>query len=216
MILKVPEDPKEFSYFLNEVAELLKKNKVGAIPTETYYGLACNPFSEEAIRRLFYLKKRPENKPILLLLGRIEDLSRVVSRIPAKALKLIKAFWPGPLTLVLPARRELSKLLTASTDTIGVRLSSKELTRKIARAFGGPITGTSANISGFPPCTTAEEVLEQIPEIDFVVDGGKTKGGAPSTVVEVLDHEIKLIREGAIPIEEIEKVLGEPLKRERV
>jgi len=216
MILKVPEDPRELPNFLKKVAELLKKNKVGAIPTETYYGLACNPFSEEALRRSFYLKKRHEDKPILLLLGGIEDLSRVVARIPVKALKLIKAFWPGPLTLVLPARKELPKLLTASTGTIGVRLSSEELTRKIARAFGAPITGTSANISGFPPCSTAKEVLEQIPEIDFVVDGGKTKGGAPSTVIEVLDHEIKLIREGAIPIEEIEKVLGEPIKRERV
>ncbi|MGC9017404.1 MAG: L-threonylcarbamoyladenylate synthase [Caldimicrobium sp.] len=207
MIFKVPEEPREFDDFLKEIALLLKKGKVGAIPTETFYGLAANPFSEEALNRLFYLKRRPSDKPILLLLGRLEDLSKVCARVPSLALKLIKAFWPGPLTLVLPAKKDLSPLLTAGTKTIGVRLSSCELTRRIAKAFGGPITGTSANLSGNPPCRTAEEVLQQIPEIDFVVDSGETKGDKPSTVIEVLDKEVKLIREGAIAFEEILQVL---------
>ena len=207
MIFKIQENLQDLEVILKEVSHLIKRGKVGAIPTETFYGLCANPFSEEALKRLFYFKKRPPDKPILLLLSSLDDLTRVCARIPGMALKLIKAFWPGPLTLVLPAKRGLSPLLTAGTDTIGVRLSSCELTRKIARAFGGPITGTSANISGMPPCKTAEEVLKQIPEIDFVVDAGETKGDLPSTVIEVLDKEVKLIREGAIAFEEILKVI---------
>lgn len=207
MIFKVPEDSQKLSQLLKEVALLLKKGKVGAVPTETFYGLAANPFSEIALERLFYLKKRAYDQPILLLLGSLDDLSKVCARIPGMAIKLIKAFWPGPLTLVLPAKRGLSPLLTAGTQTIGVRLSSCELTRKIARAFGGPITGTSANISGNPPCKTADEVLNQIPEIDFVVDAGETKGDKPSTVIEVLDKEVRLIREGALPFEKILQIL---------
>lgn len=209
MIFKVPESPHELENLLKEIALLLKKGKVGAIPTETFYGLACNPFSEETLKRLFYLKKRPPDQPILLLLGKLEDLSLVVARLPSVAMKLMKAFWPGPLTIVLPAKKGLSSLLTAGTDTIGVRLSSCELTRKIARAFGAPITGTSANISGRAPCRSAEEVLKEIPEIDFVVDGGETKGDKPSTVIQILEKEVKLIREGVIPFEDILKVLKE-------
>ncbi|MEZ0344594.1 MAG: L-threonylcarbamoyladenylate synthase [Caldimicrobium sp.] len=209
MIFKIKENSQNLDNVLKEVALLLKKGKVGAIPTETFYGLSANPFSEEALKRLFYLKKREPDKPILLLLSSLDDLTRVCARIPGIALKLIKAFWPGPLTLVLPAKRGLSSLLTAGTNTIGVRLSSCELTRKIARAFGGPITGTSANISGRPPCKTAEEVLREIPEIDFVVDAGETKGDKPSTVIEILEKDIRLIREGAIAFEEIMRIVGE-------
>lgn len=208
MIFKIKKNSHNLDKILSEVAYLLKEGKVGAIPTETFYGLSANPFSEEALKRLFCLKKREPDKPILLLLSSLEDLTRVCAKIPGVAIKLIKAFWPGPLTIVLPAKRGLSTLLTAGTNTIGVRLSSCELTRKIARAFGGPITGTSANISGEPPCRTAEEVLKQIPEIDFIVDAGETKGDKPSTVIEILEKDVKLIREGAIAFEEIIRVIG--------
>lgn len=209
MLFKIPENPQEQERFYKEVARLLASAKVGAIPTETFYGLACNPFSQSALERLFNLKGRPPNKPILLLLGRLEDLSLVVSRVPPKALKLMKLFWPGPLTIVLPARKSLPKLLTAGSETIGVRLSSCEVTRKIAQAFGKPITGTSANLTGQPPCKSAEEVLEVFPQIDFVVDGGRSTAQLPSTVVEICDNEIKLIREGLLPFDTILKALEE-------
>jgi len=209
MIFKVSQEPQVLEETLKEIALLLKGNKVGAIPTETFYGLACNPFSEAALERLFYLKRRPPDKPLLLLLGSLDDLSKVVARVPAKAQKLIKTFWPGPLTIVLPAKASLSPLLTAGTGTIGVRLSSCELTRRIARAFGAPITGTSANVSDRPPCKTAEEVLRELGEVDFIVDGGETPGGLPSTVVSLLENEVELIREGVIPFEEVLKALKE-------
>lgn len=203
MLLKVPLDPKEIEKLLEWVAKLLGENKVGAIPTETFYALACNPFSEVALRKLFTLKRRSPDKPILLLLGKIEDLDTVVSEVPYLARKLMEIFWPGPLTIVLPAKENLSPLLTAGTNTIGVRLSSCELTRQIASTFGKPVTGTSANISGHPPCRDAEEVLRIFPDIDFVVDGGTSKQDLPSTVVGVKDNRIELIREGVIPFKEI-------------
>lgn len=208
MYFKLSEDLVKSKEQLAQIAKLLSQDKVGAIPTETFYGLACNPFSEKALKRLFELKKREPDKPILVLLGCLEDLSLVVSKIPGKALKLIKAFWPGPLTLVLPAKKGLPQLLTGGLKTIGVRLSSCEITRKIALAFGKPITGTSANLSGRSPCQTIEEVMQEFPEIDFVVDGGPTLGKSPSTVVEIQEKEIKLIREGEIPFEEILKIVG--------
>lgn len=206
MIFKIPENTQELREILKKICRLLSSDKVGAIPTETFYALACNPFSEKALEKLFSLKGREPNKPILVLLGHLNDLSLVVDRIPSLALKLMKAFWPGPLTLVLPAKKGLPKLLTANLDTIGVRLSSCEITRKVAQAFGKPITGTSANISGEQPCKTVNEIKKKFPEIDFILDGGPVKSEKPSTVIEILDKEIKLIREGVISFEEIKKI----------
>ena len=194
---------------LQEVAELLRLEKIGAIPTETYYGLACNPFSQKALERFISIKGRDEGKPIILLLGRLDDLVLVAERIPPIGQKLMKLFWPGPLTLVLPARKGLPKLITAGTGTVGVRLSSLEITRKVAQAFGGPITGTSANISSQPPISDPEEVAKSLPNLDFILDAGKTEGKAPSTVVSVVENRLELIREGAIPFEEIERKLKE-------
>lgn len=203
MIFKVSKDPQKLKYLLNRVAALLRDHKVGAIPTETFYALACDPFSEIALERLFKLKKRSPDKPILLLLGKMEDLSLVVAEVSDLAKRLMEIFWPGPLTIVMPAKRDLPKLLTAGLNTIGVRLSPCELTRQIALAFGKPVTGTSANISGSPPCREPEEILRFFPNIDFVVDGGRSEATLPSTVVEIKDKEIKLVREGAIPFREI-------------
>ena len=194
---------------LEEVSQLLRLEKVGAIPTETYYGLACNPFSQKALERLVAIKGREEGKPILLLLGRLDDLLLVAERIPPLGLKLIKLFWPGPLTLVLPAKKNLPKLITAGTGTVGVRLSSLEITRKVAIAFGGPITGTSANKSNEPAISDPEELIKKLPDLDFILDAGKTEGKAPSTVVSVVENRLELIREGAIPFEEIERRLRE-------
>lgn len=206
MIFKIPENFQELREILKKISQYLSTDKVGAIPTETFYALACNPFSEKALEKLFTLKGRSPNKPILLLLGRLEDLSLVVARIPSLAIKLIKAFWPGPLTLVLPAKKDLPKLLTADLGTVGVRLSSCEITRKVAQAFGKPVTGTSANISEKAPCRSAEEIAKVFPTIDFILEGGPVKSEKPSTVIEILEKEIKLIREGVISFEKIKKV----------
>jgi len=203
VILKLAKDFSNINEIAEEIVSYLKEDKVGAIPTETFYGLAANPFSEKAVKKIFYLKKRPPNKPILLLIGNLEQLSLIVKDVPPLAEKLISKFWPGPLTIIFRAKESIPPLLTANTGTIGVRLSSSPVVRKICEAFEAPITGTSANISEGAPLRSAEEILNEIPEVDFVLDGGKLQAKAPSTVVSVIDNKLSLLREGIIPFEKV-------------
>lgn len=207
MILFLKKDLSNLEEILNKIVQFLKEDKVGAIPTETFYGLAANPFSQKALERLFFLKKRPSNKPILLLIGNKKDLFNLVKEVPPLAEKLMERFWPGPLTIVFEAKEFLSPLLTANTQTIGIRFSSSFLIQKLCYYFDNPITGTSANLSEYPPCKSAEEVKNQIPEIDFILDAGKLEATLPSTVVSVVKNQLKLIREGAIPFKKILDVL---------
>lgn len=207
--LKLKEDLTNLNEIAKEIAGLLSRNLVGAIPTETFYGLAADPFSEEALQRLFLLKGRPENKPILLLIADLRQLYDLVKEIPPISKKLMEKFWPGPLTIVFPAKDSLSPLLTAKTNTIGVRLSSSTVVRELVKAFGKPVTGTSANLSGQPPCKSPEEVLKALPQIDFILDFGVLRAKEPSTVVSVVNNQLVLIREGAIPFEEILVLLKE-------
>ena len=203
VILKLAKDFSNINEIAEEIVSYLKEDKVGAIPTETFYGLAANPFSEKAVKKIFYLKKRPPNKPILLLIGNLEQLSLIVKDVPPLAEKLISKFWPGPLTIIFRAKESIPPLLTANTGTIGVRLSSSHVVRKICEVFEAPITGTSANISEGAPLRSAEEILNEIPEVDFVLDGGKLQAKAPSTVVSVIDNKLSLLREGIIPFEKV-------------
>ncbi len=203
VLLKLSKDLSNLNEIVKNVVSFLKEGKVGAIPTETFYGLSANPFSEKALKRIFQIKGRDYNKPILLLIGKLEQLSLVVEEIPPVAEKLISKFWPGPLTIVFKARDNLSPFLTAGTGTIGVRLSSSPVVRKICETFELPVTGTSANVSGKPPARSADEVLKKLPEIDFILDGGKLYAKAPSTVISVVENKLTLIREGEIPFEKI-------------
>ena len=209
VILKLAKDFSNINEIAEKIVSYLKEDKVGAIPTETFYGLAANPFSEKAVKKIFYLKRRPPNKPILLLIGNLEQLSLIVKDVPPLAEKLISKFWPGPLTIIFRAKESIPPLLTANTGTIGVRLSSSLVVRKICKVFEAPITGTSANISEGVPLRSAEEILNEIPEVDFVLDGGKLQAKAPSTVVSVIENKLFLIREGIIPFEKIKVLLIE-------
>ena len=188
---------------LEAAVPILQRDGVVALPTETYYGLAVNPFSERALERLFLLKNRPPEKPPLLLLGHLEMLSEVVAEVPPWSRVLMERFWPGPLTLVFKARSRLPKALTADTGTVAVRLSSHLIPTKLSQLFGHPITGTSANRSGHPAATTAEKVQNELPKVDLILDGGETPGGAPSTIVAVISYPPRLLRPGKISFEEI-------------
>lgn len=192
---------------IKAAVSVLKSGGVVALPTETYYGLAVDPFSESAVQRLFRLKKRPQENPILLLLGSQEMLAQVVVEIPLWAKRLMEHFWPGPLTLVFKARRDLPASLTAGTDTVAVRLSSHPLPTRLSQAFSKPITGTSANLSGGPPATSAEEIKRVFPEVDLILDGGESPGGLPSTIVSVAEFPPRLIRPGKIPWEKIQSLV---------
>lgn len=180
----------------------LKRGGIVAFPTETFYGLAVDPFCRPALVALFELKKRSTGKPILVLIENIEQLSLLAKSVPQQYVPLMERYWPGPLTLIFPAKSSLPVELTGGTGTIGVRISSHPLARELVRATGIPITATSANISGFPPPQTAQAVAEMFgPPLCYVLDGGKTTGGQSSTVVGLAGDTPLVLRQGPIRLD---------------
>jgi L-threonylcarbamoyladenylate synthase len=189
---------------LNRAVAVLNSGGVVAFPTETYYGLAVDPFNPLALNHLFTLKQREISKPILTLVDDRESLLVLVQSVPAVYSALMDTFWPGPLTLIFQAKLNLPALLTAGTSTIGVRQSSHPFARQLLRAFGKPLTATSANISGRSAAIDAYEVKAQFgSKIDLIFDGGKTPGIGGSTIVGLEGDKPRLIREGVIPFAEI-------------
>ena|GEM_PF-346242 len=187
-------------------ADLLRAGGVVAFPTETYYGLAVDPFNQQALDRLFAVKRRPYRLPILVLVSDCGQLPLLIDDLPAMYHHLIKWFWPGPLTLVCPALPELPPQLTGNTRTIGVRRSSGMTATALVAAFGSPITATSANIHGFPAAVSAREVKRIFAgEIDLIVDGGNTPGGAGSTLIKLEQGTLRCIREGKIPFAAVQE-----------
>ena len=179
-----------------------------AFPTESFYGLAVNSFDEKAVKRLFQVKKRKSDQPILLLIPSIESLDQYVRNIPEVAYKLIERFWPGGLTLIFQAASNISPLLSAGTGKTGVRLSSHPVAAALVKSIGIPITGTSANISGQSPCSTADQVLESLGHsVDLILDGGSTEGKAGSTLLDVTKDPPVILRQGMIGRTEIEEFL---------
>ena len=182
-------------------AAVIGSGGIAAVPTETYYGLAADPYNEEAVKRLYKIKKRAEDKPILLLIDNAERLSSIVTVIPQQYEKLIRDYWPGGLTLIFPAKPNLPETLTGGTNTVGIRISSNTDTTAICKACQGPITATSANISGKPPASSAEEILEYFSgDIDLVVDGGESYTRKGSTVVSLSGNNIRIVREGVVEL----------------
>jgi L-threonylcarbamoyladenylate synthase len=193
---------------LKRAKEVLLQGGLVACPTESFYCLAVDATNEEAIRRLFALKKRAAEHPILLLIPSVELISEYVIRIPPVAHQLINEFWPGGLTLVFEASERISPLLTAGTDKIGLRLSNHPLATALAQAIGAPVTGTSANISGTPPCCSAKEVLFSFREdIDLIIDGGETAGGIGSTILDMTVDPPQLLRNGIVKPRQLEKFI---------
>lgn len=178
---------------------MLQHSGVVAFPTETYYGLAVDPTDALALARLFALKQRPENKPLLLLIDQLEQLVEVVSEVPKEYHRLIEMFWPGPLTLIFPARPEVSVLVTGGTGTVGVRISPHPIARELVRRVGRPVTATSANLSGRSPAASAEQVIAQFGEkIDWIIDGGPVTGGLCSTVCTLEHGKLVMLRRGQV------------------
>jgi len=192
---------------LNRAVAVLNGGGVVAFPTETYYGLAVDPLNPLALNHLFSLKQRDISKPILTLVDDRASLSFLAQDIPNIYEPLMKEFWPGPLTLIFQARLNLPTLLTAGTSTIGVRHSSHPFARQLLRAFGRPLTATSANISGYAAAVDAYEVKTQFgSKIDVIFDGGRTPGTVGSTIIGLEGDRLKLIREGVIPYRDILRV----------
>ena len=186
-------------------AAILRAGGVVAYPTETFYGLGALASREDALRRLAAAKLRPEGKPLPLLAADVAQVELVASLDDPLARQFAERFWPGPLTLVVPARPALSALVTGGDATVAIRVPGNEVARALARESGGPIVSTSANLSGEPPPTRVEDLSpELVTRLDGVVDGGSTPGGHPSTMVLVADGRLRLVRPGAVPWAEVE------------
>jgi L-threonylcarbamoyladenylate synthase len=174
------------------------------VPTETFYGLCVRYDAPAALERLYAIKSRPKNRAIPLIIGDAGMLGLVAVAVTGPAQKLIKRFWPGPLTLLLDARENLPQLITAGTGKVAVRVPGASFALDLARSIGIPLTATSANISGLPPAQSSEEVIRHFGDaLDIVVDGGRTPGGLPSTIVEVIGERVTIVRPGKISEREV-------------
>ncbi|HJU04280.1 MAG TPA: L-threonylcarbamoyladenylate synthase [Nitrospiraceae bacterium] len=187
---------------LDRIDRVVRRGGVVAIPTETFYGLGVSVSDEAAIRRVVAIKGRPDGKAILVLIAERADLTGLITGMTAASEVLINQCWPGPLTLIMSASPSVSPLLTGGTGTIGVRQPAHPALHRVL-SHVGPLTGTSANRSGFPPCCTAQEVQSAFgSEVDLILDGGRTPGGMPSTIVNTVGG-IHMVREGALERERI-------------
>jgi L-threonylcarbamoyladenylate synthase len=187
----------------------LKRGDVIAFPTETLYGLGADALNSVAVKKVFQLKGREFANPIPVLVAHREMLPSLVTSVPALAEKLISSFWPGPLTIILPARRDIPPPLVSLSGGIGVRISSQPLATELVKALGCPLTATSANPSGHPPARTVEEARNYFAgQIDIFIDGGKLVSKTGSTVAEINGDTIKIIRAGEIDKTELQRVVG--------
>lgn len=193
-----------------EARRLVNQGQLLALPTETFYALAAHPYKEEALAALASLKGRTAEKPLLLLISGQEMLFQVVAELPEVAPALMERFWPGPLTLIFPARPGLSRYLTGDTGGVGVRWPRQEVTCRLIAALGHPVTGTSANRAGEPPLTRAEEVARELgEELALILDAGPCPGGLPSTVLDLTRQPPRLVRDGAVAPSELKAIIPE-------
>lgn len=178
---------------------MIRAGGLVAFPTETFYGLGADALSASAVSRVFQAKGRPDDKPLLVLVDAVEMVDAVAASVPASARRLMARHWPGPLTLVLPARPGLPSSLTAGTGTIGVRLPGHGLARALVSRVGSPVTAPSANPHGAPSPRTAAEVAAALrAAVDLILDGGPTPGGLPSTLVDVTGPRPRILRPGVV------------------
>jgi len=191
-----------------EASQLIAAGGIIAFRTDTFYGLGADPLNTDAVRKIRELKGRDDTKPILLLISDDSEVDRFVQQ--SEFFKLgARDHWPAPLTLIGVSRPEVPTELTAGTGSLGIRLPDDEEVRALVRACGGALTATSANVSGQPPARTAKEVENYFPAgIDLIVDGGEVTATEASTVLDVSSSKARLLREGAISLDELKELFS--------
>lgn len=208
-ILKISSDTPESS-LVHYAAEQIKSGQVLGMPTDTFYGLAADPFNLRAVERVYEIKSRSRHKPLSLLIES-EEQAEMLARdpLPDEFYELARKFWPGPLTIIVQAASRLPLKVTANTGHIAIRVPSANIPLSVIRAAGVPITATSANLSGASECTTAAAVRDQLQErISIIVDGGPSPRDVSSTIVDLSEGGWRLLREGAVPRQDIAATLG--------
>ena len=194
---------------LKEPSKIIKDGGVVIFPTETVYGIGTNGFDEDGIRRIYELKKRDFNKPISLLVSNMEMVKMVAKDISDLEYALMERFFPGPFTIILKKKKDVPDILTANSDTVGIRMPSGEIAKKLIEYADVPIATPSANISGKPSGTNIDDIIKDFDgKVDCIIDSGESKLGVASTIVKVVNGVPHILREGTITKEQIEKVVN--------
>jgi L-threonylcarbamoyladenylate synthase len=204
-VLKISSDAPE-RHVISYAADFVKRGRVVGIPTDTFYALSADPFNLAAIERVFRIKGRAETKALPILVNSIEQAVTLVRDVPDAFLLLAHKFWPGALTLVVEATHRLPLKVTGNSGRVALRWPNSRISTALIEAAGGPVTGTSANLSGFPSCTSAQQIVKQLGErLPLVLDSGDTGGVLASTIVRIDGDTWSIAREGAVPESEIQK-----------
>jgi len=194
-----------------ETLRVLQGGGIIAFPTDTFYGLGADPCNKKAVDKIYSIKDRDPEKPLLLLIDSFPKLDGLVEEISEAAMKLIESFWPGPLTMLFKPKHTIPKFIT--TGLIGIRQPGNSITRKILAELNLPLTAPSANISGEAPATSAQEVKGCLGgKVDLILDLGICKGGEPSTLIDTTQNPVQLIRKGAIDFKKIQMSLNQSLE----
>ena len=180
------------------------------MPTDTFYGLAADPFNLSAVEEIYRVKGRPENRALPILVNSIEQAAILARDLPLNFVRLARKFWPGALTIVVEAAHSLPLKVTANQGRVALRWPNSQVVSAIIEQVGSPITGTSANISGFPSCSNAQELVKQLGErLPLILDSGDTGSTVSSTIVNLMGKDWKIVREGKVPEDEIAKALAD-------
>lgn len=191
-------------------AEILKRGGLVGIPTETVYGLGADALNEDACRRIYEAKGRPQDNPLIIHVANSSWLERYCENVPPSAYRLASEFWPGPLTMILPKKAVVPYRTTGGLETVGVRCPNHPVTLAVIEAAGVPIAAPSGNTSGRPSPTTAQDMMEDMDgKIDAVFDGGACSVGVESTIIDLTCTPPRLLRAGGLPLEDLQRVLGE-------
>ena len=210
-ILKINSEKPEAS-LIRYAADQIRAGQVLGMPTDTFYGLAADPFNLLAVDRVYEIKSRSRHKPLSLLIENEEQAEELAKPLPEEFYKLARRFWPGPLTIIVKAASRLPLKVTANTGNVALRIPSSKIPLAVVQAAGIPITATSANLSGESECTTAEAVRDQLQDrISIIVDGGASPREIASTIIDLTDEEARwrILREGAIPSRDISEFFAE-------
>ena len=192
---------------MERAAQLIREGKLVAFPTETVYGLGANALDPMAVANIFALKERPSFDPLIIHIADLEDLKKLTTEVDDRVYRLAEKFWPGSLTLVLPKSDLVPDIVTSGLPTVGIRMPANAIARELIRASGCPIAAPSANKFGRISPTTAGHVRKQLPDVDYILDGGKTTVGIESTIIELTEKGFRMLRNGIITKEDIEAVL---------
>ncbi len=209
-IIRINSEAPEAS-LVTYAAEQIRHGQVLGMPTDTFYGLGADPFNLRAVDRVYEIKSRSRHKPLSLLIDTVDQAEELARPLPEHFYELARRFWPGPLTVIVRAASRLPLKVTANTGNVALRIPSATIPRAVIRAANVPVTATSANLSGASECTTAEAVRDQLKDrIPIIIDGGPSPRSIASTIVDLTDAggRWRLLREGAVPRQEIAEILG--------